>query len=146
MRSTAISYLQVLYNCDNDIVSIHVYINVVCIFPDYCIELSPHTIGEAFYNGEMENELRRIDKIDYRLYKDSDRDKCMEMIEDIRRQSIYPHNDDACTAECKKRGTLNYSTVFYRVVRDTLSGLSLHACLCRIVHSIIRKAEAILLI
>lgn len=67
-------------------------------------ELSPRIVGEAFYNGEMESELRRIDKVDYRFKKDSDREECMQMIEQARRESVYPHNTEMCTAECKKRG------------------------------------------
>lgn len=77
----------------------YIFIILLCI-----IELSPRIVGEAFYNGEMESELRRIDKIEYKFHKDSDREKCMDMIENARRQSIYPHNEDACTDECKKRG------------------------------------------
>ncbi|XP_064393011.1 uncharacterized protein LOC135340449 isoform X3 [Halichondria panicea] len=67
-------------------------------------ELSPYIVGEAFYNGEVENELRRVNKIDYRFHKDSEREECMERIEEVRRQSIYHHKEDTCTAECKKRG------------------------------------------
>ncbi len=68
---------------------------------------SPYIVGEAFYNGEVENELRRVNKIDYHFHKDSEREECMERIEEVRRQSIYHHKEDTCTAECKKRG--NYS-------------------------------------
>ena len=57
----------------------------------FVTELTPHIVGEAFYNGEMESELRRIGRIEYRMFKDSDRESCMEMIEEVRRQSIYPH-------------------------------------------------------
>ena len=76
----------------------------ICQLYNVYTELSPHTVGEAFYNGEVESELRRIEKVDYRFYKYSDREQCMEMIEEIRRQSIYPHNKESCTDECKKRG------------------------------------------
>ena len=67
-------------------------------------ELSARTVAEAFYNGELENELRRIKLVEYRM-KDSDRESCMEEIERIRRENIYPHPDSQCTAECKARGT-----------------------------------------
>ena len=50
------------------------------------------------------SELRRIDKVDYRFYKDNEKEKCMEMVEEVRRQSVYPHGTDICTDECKKRG------------------------------------------
>ena len=68
----------------------------------FVAELTPHIVGEAFYNGEMESELRRIGRIEYRMFKDSDRESCMEMIEEVRRQSIYPH--EACSPECKQKG------------------------------------------
>ena len=49
-------------------------------------ELSPRTVAEAFYNGETENELRRMDKVEYRFKKDSNREECMTMIETARRE------------------------------------------------------------
>lgn len=67
-------------------------------------ELSPHLVGEAFYNGELEAELRRINMIDYRFKKDNDREGCMETIEEFRRQTLYSHTDVSCTEECKSRG------------------------------------------
>ena len=69
-------------------------------------ELSPHIVGEAFYNGEIESELRRIGKTEYKMFKDSDTESCMEMIEEMRRQSIYPHK--TCTPECKRKGRIYY--------------------------------------
>lgn len=69
-------------------------------------ELSPRIVGEAFYNGETENELRRIGLVDYRFKKDSSREECMSVIEQQRRQSLYPHSADMCTLECKKRGNV----------------------------------------
>lgn len=71
-------------------------------------ELNPHLVGEAFYNGEVETELRRIKKIDYKFKHDSDRDECMEMIEEQRRERIYSHDLASCTSECKSRGQSNY--------------------------------------
>ena len=70
------------------------------------IELSPRIVSEAFYNGELENELRRINMVDYRFKKDSDREECMGIIEEIRRGKLYPHVVDMCTDECKRRGNL----------------------------------------
>ena len=45
-------------------------------------ELTPRTVGEAFYNGELEDELRTIGKVDYRFKCDQDREVCMEMVEE----------------------------------------------------------------
>ena len=39
-----------------------------CKHQTHFSELSPTLVGEAFYNGEVENELRRINRIDY-LFK-----------------------------------------------------------------------------
>ena len=38
------------------------------------VEVTPKLVGEAFYNGEVESELRRIHRIDYCFKKDEDRD------------------------------------------------------------------------
>ena len=66
--------------------------------------ISARTVAEAFYNGELENELRRIKLVEYQM-KDSDRESCMEEIERIRRENFYQHPDSQCTAECKAQGT-----------------------------------------
>ena len=70
------------------------------------LELSPKLVGEAFYNGEVESELRRIKRLDYCFKQDSDRDICMGMIETIRRCNIYPHEECNCTTDCRDRGML----------------------------------------
>jgi len=48
-------------------------------------------VAKAFYVGELESELRRIGKIDYRFHLDSDLEKCMEMVESVCRESLYPY-------------------------------------------------------
>ena len=78
----------------------------------YCFvytELTPRTVGEAFYNGELEDELCTIGKVDYRFKYDSDREVCMEMVEEHRRETPYPHPDSQCTEDCKSRGILHNS-------------------------------------
>ena len=78
---------------------------IIMLLLDYAIiELSPHIVSEAFYSGELEAELRRIGHIDYRFRYDSDRETCMEMIEKIRRKTLYEHPPADCVEECKKRG------------------------------------------
>ena len=85
-------------------------------------ELNARLTSEAFYNGEVESELRLLEKeykvslCDIVIHQDSDRDQIMKQIEFIRSHSIYPHN--SCTAACKDKGislcTLfcTYSTFF----------------------------------
>ena len=38
-------------------------------------EFTPRIIADAFYNGEVEAELRCLDRIDYLFKKDSDREE-----------------------------------------------------------------------
>ena len=63
-------------------------------------------MADAFYTGELEAELRLVGHVDYRFKKDSDRELCMEMIEEIRRTSTYPHPAMECAPDCKQRGTI----------------------------------------
>ncbi len=77
------------------------------------IEVTPKIVAEAFYKGELENELRRINCIEYVFRNDSDREVCMDMIENVRRQNIYPHPASECTTECKSRGKRKRFSVDY---------------------------------
>ena len=52
------------------------------------VELSPKIVVAAFWKGEVEAELRKIDKLDYCFRLDSDMDACMEMIESVRRETL----------------------------------------------------------
>ncbi len=75
------------------------FIDVCCLMLP---ELSGRLVGEAFYHGELECELRQTGKIQYRFRADSDREECMAMLEQMRRETTYPHS--VCTDDCKKRG------------------------------------------
>ena len=78
---------------------------MMCIFIYHFIqELTPQIVGEAFYNGKLENELRRIGRIDYLFKRDSDRERCMEVVEEVCSASLYPHQDADCTNDRRKRG------------------------------------------
>ena len=67
-------------------------------------ELTPEQVAATFYKGELENEIKRIGKETFLFTKDSDMEKCMEMVEEIRCSSIYEH--EICTPDCRKRGQL----------------------------------------
>ena len=81
-------------------------------------ELKPKTVAKAFWVGEVEHELSRLGRQDFRFHADEDLEKCMEMIEDIHRQSIYPHPESVCSTECQLSGA--YTT------RSTIT--SSHSC------------------
>ena len=56
-------------------------------------------MAKAFWTGEVEAELRRLGREDFRFKRDSDIEECMMMIEDVRRQGVYEHPE--CFHECK---------------------------------------------
>ncbi|KAM7429008.1 hypothetical protein ABFA07_020081 [Porites harrisoni] len=63
-------------------------------------------VAAAFFNGEMENELRDLGRLDmFGLMKeDSDREKVMSEIDKIRAKSVYDHPSADCSDACKERG------------------------------------------
>ena len=72
-------------------------------------ELTPRLVSEAFYNGEVESEVRTL-LSDMKLtldecivHTDDDREAIMDRIESIRSNSIYPHSQ--CNTDCRERGT-----------------------------------------
>ena len=67
-------------------------------------ELSPKVVAFVFWRGEVENELRRAGMFDFKLKADTDCDRCMSVIDELRRETIYPHPPSDCTNDCKKRG------------------------------------------
>ena len=83
-------------------------INCKICFESISIELTPRLVSEAFYNGEVEAELRtlasemKLPIEESVFHTDSDRELVMEKIECIRSTSIYVHNQ--CTPACRERG------------------------------------------
>ena len=75
----------------------------------FMAEMSFKVAAKAFWVSEVEMELRRLKQEDFRFHSDKDLEKCMNMIEDVRRRTIYPHHESDCEEECKLRGMfLNY--------------------------------------
>ena len=79
---------------------------IECIYMTVFVHpgVSPHAVGEAFYTGELEHEIREVGLVDFRFKKDSDREKCMESVEELRKHHLYPHPSSDCTEACQKRG------------------------------------------
>ena len=79
-----------------------------CCPHTFSIELTARLTSEAFYNGEVESEVRllvREGKLalgDCIFRQDCDRETIMDKIEHIRSHSIYPHH--TCAKQCKERG------------------------------------------
>ena len=72
-------------------------------------------------------ELRRLGREDFRFYAGKDLEMCMDMIEDIRRQFIYPYPESDCRTECKLRGV---KTVFLPVCSVLPNGTSAYLHIC----------------
>ena len=66
--------------------------------------MSPKNASNAFYNGELEAELRRIGDENYAFFSNEDREKCMDTLVQLRRKQIYPHEEDECSESCRNRG------------------------------------------
>ena len=61
--------------------------------------MSPKNAADAFYNGELEAEVKRIGKEDVVMFKtDNDREKFMELVECHRREQLYPHPMNECSS------------------------------------------------
>ncbi len=80
----------------------------------FSLEMSPEVCANSFYNGELENELRRMNKTSYRFRADCDREECMKMVEMHRRDNVYIHKESDCSHECSVTSTIImlYSNLF----------------------------------
>ena len=65
-------------------------------------ELHRKVVARAFWNSELEDELREQGQIEYRFESVDDNNKAMEEIDRHRATTVYPHQ--TCSAECRKRG------------------------------------------
>lgn len=64
--------------------------------------LSRKTVAEAFWNREVEDELRKREWADWLFAHARSREELMMMIDKERASTVYPH--EQCSDECKKRG------------------------------------------
>ena len=79
----------------------------MCCFAENLPETTSHAelhrkvLANAFWNGELEKELRESDKADYIFSSTSDREKAMDDIDQQRATSVYTHT---CSKTCQERG------------------------------------------
>ena len=81
--------------------------NILSCNLSYCeslLELTSALVANAFYNGELEDELRQIGRIEYCFKNDRDGETCMEMIEQQRVRNVYEHPSEDCSPDCARRG------------------------------------------
>ena len=70
------------------------------------LEYGEKQSASAFWNGELEAELRELGSLDFfgMMKKNEDREKVMEEVDKIRAKGVYRHSSDDCSDACKARG------------------------------------------
>ncbi len=72
-------------------------------------EIGRKTVASAFWNYQLESELREEGHEMYLFTDSKSREKCMDEIDRKRCVSVYAH--EQCSEECKKRGVfMSYNT------------------------------------
>ena len=59
-------------------------------------------MADAFWNAELEDELRQRGRIKSPFAVPSDRERLMQEVDKVRAVSIYSH--EVCSKECQMRG------------------------------------------
>lgn len=65
-------------------------------------ELHRKRVASAFWNLEVEAEIREQNNLVHTFDGAGARDQYMDQVDDMRARSVYPHTE--CSDECKKRG------------------------------------------
>ena len=70
------------------------------------LEYEEKQCASAFWNGELEVELRELGILDFfgMMKMNEDREKVMEEVDKIRAKGVYMHSSDDCSDACKARG------------------------------------------
>uniref|UniRef100_K1R507 CxC5 like cysteine cluster associated with KDZ domain-containing protein n=1 Tax=Magallana gigas TaxID=29159 RepID=K1R507_MAGGI len=85
---------------------------------------------EAFFNGELENELRDRKLVDTVSFsEDASREKVMKHIDTLRRTELYPHPQDECSEKCKQRANPGSHEDIQRVDEKVLAFM--HKLMCK---------------
>ena len=67
------------------------------------VELKPKVVANAFYNGELENEVRDLAMVtSLTMGSDADRDLVMREISSIWKYRVYAHK--TCSDSCRSCG------------------------------------------
>ena len=63
--------------------------------------------NNAYFNGELVNELLERDITHTTVIStNKTREDIFREIDSMRRNELYPHNDNDCTDDCKKKGNV----------------------------------------
>ena len=81
--------------------------------------LTPKDTANSFYNGELEADIRAHGLLDSTVFmRDSDREKHMERLADIRKHCLYPH--ETCSETCRKRDEIIINVISEEWVKVSL--------------------------
>ena len=92
-------------------------------------------MAEAFWNSEVESELRMGD-INFKFTEKSDREAFMDAVDRSRANNPYAHTN--CSEECRKRGNNNTIVILVMFLCNMYS--ILHAVTIMYMHMIILQA------
>ena len=67
-------------------------------------EVHCKTVASAFWNHQVEAELRERHWEEYLFASSSSREEFVVKIDAKRAKSVYPHDESECSEECKRRG------------------------------------------
>lgn len=75
--------------------------------PEPTTGLSRRLLLDAFWNGELQNELQgRNATEEYAITAVTSREDIMKAVENKRRDEIYPHPPENCNTDCQQKGNL----------------------------------------
>lgn len=80
-------------------------------------------VAEAFWNNEVESEVRGDHNLTFRFTEKTDCEAFMDMVDQKRATTPYPHTN--CSEECKKRG-IRYRSYIYRYCTAQSVNLGFH--------------------
>ena len=96
------------------------FLKQICIrlsFYFVITRLNRKTVSKSFYIGEIELELRRINRVSTATFTgtgcNSIVNDTLSLIEAQRQRSLYPHTESDCSEECWNKG--NKANADYRV-------------------------------
>ncbi len=70
------------------------------------VELHRKTIASAFWNYELEQELREQGWEDFSFFTADYREKAMEKVDSMRAVTVYEYK--VCPEECRRRGEFQF--------------------------------------
>ena len=75
-------------------------------FSQILLAIDRRQLAAGFWKGELESNIRELN-LDFRFKEAADRERCMQLIDKLRRErGIYPHPPEDCTPKCKSRGMI----------------------------------------